>query len=215
MNGKIKAVIFDMDGVLINAKEWHYQALNKSLGLFGMQISRYDHVCTFDGLPTKKKLELLSLERGLPMKLHRFINEMKQQYTMECVYSECKPIFYHQYALSNLKEKGYKLAVCSNSIRKTMDLMLERACIADYLDFYLSNQDVTHPKPHPEIYLKAMEKLGLEPQECLIVEDNIHGIKAAKASGGYIMEVHDVEDVTLNSILHSIEEIESQEYAVC
>lgn len=215
MDGKIKAIIFDMDGVLINAKEWHYQALNKSLGLFGMQISRYDHVCTFDGLPTKKKLELLSLERGLPQNLHSFINEMKQQYTQEIIYSECKPLFYHQYALSNLKKSGYKLAVCSNSIRKTMDLMLERACIVEYLDFYLSNQDVTHPKPHPEIYLKAMEKLNLLPEECLIVEDNIHGIKAAKASKGHLMQVHDVEDVTLNSILQSIEDAESREFAAC
>ena len=75
--GKIKAVIFDMDGVLIDAKDWHYEALNKSLELFGMEISRYDHLVTFDGLPTKKKLEMLSLERGLPEELHNFINRLK------------------------------------------------------------------------------------------------------------------------------------------
>lgn len=215
MDSKIKAVIFDMDGVLIDAKEWHYQALNKSLSLFGMQISRYDHVYTFDGLPTKKKLELLSLDRGLPQKLHSFINEMKQKYTMEIVYSECRPLFYHQYALSNLVKRGYKIAVCSNSIRKTMDLMLERAAIVEYLEFYLSNQDVTHPKPHPEIYLKAIEKLNLRPEECLIIEDNIHGINAAKASRAHLMEVRDVEDVTLHSILQSIKNIESRELSVC
>ena len=97
---KIKAIIFDMDGVLIDAKDWHYEALNKALRLFGLEISRYDHLVTFDGLPTKDKLILLSMESNLPESLHSFINEMKQIYTMEIVYAKCKPTFYHQYALS-------------------------------------------------------------------------------------------------------------------
>ena len=139
---KIRAIIFDMDGVLIEAKDWHYEALNKALGLFGMEISRYDHLITYDGLPTKKKLEMLSLERGLPKGLHNFINKMKQEYTMEIVYSQCKPRFYHEYALSKLKNDGYSMAVCSNSIRKTIEVMLEKAAILHYFDFFLSNQDV-------------------------------------------------------------------------
>ena len=53
----IKAVLFDMDGVLIDARDWHYEALNKALAIFGMEINRYDHLVTYDGLPTKKKLE--------------------------------------------------------------------------------------------------------------------------------------------------------------
>ena len=84
---KIKAIVFDMDGVLIDAKEWHYEALNKALHLFGVQISRYDHLVTYDGLPTKKKLEMLTKEQGLSEKLHSFINEMKQQYTMDALSS--------------------------------------------------------------------------------------------------------------------------------
>ena len=121
----IKAVLFDMDGVLIEAKEWHYEALNRALDLFGMPISRYDHLTTFDGLPTRKKLEMLSRERGLPHQLHEFINEMKQVYTMEIVHSQCKPTFAHEYALSRLKADGYKLAVCSNSVRQTVLTMMD------------------------------------------------------------------------------------------
>jgi beta-phosphoglucomutase len=98
----IKAVIFDMDGVLIEAKDWHYEALNKALRLFGMEISRYNHLVTYDGLPTRKKLEMLSKEQGLPIQLHEFINQMKQQYTMELIQSQCKPRFHHEYALSRL-----------------------------------------------------------------------------------------------------------------
>ena len=71
---KIKAIIFDMDGVLIDAKDWHYEALNRALKLFGYNISRYDHLVTFDGLPTRKKLEMLTREHGLPPSLHGFLN---------------------------------------------------------------------------------------------------------------------------------------------
>ncbi len=105
---RIRSIIFDMDGVLIDAREWHYEALNRALGLFGMEISRYDHLTTFDGLPTRKKLQLLSLERGLSPRLHEFINEMKQRYTMELAAARCRPTFCHEFALSRLKRDGYK-----------------------------------------------------------------------------------------------------------
>ena len=205
---RIKAVIFDMDGVLIEAKDWHYEALNKALGLFGMEISRYDHLVTYDGLPTKKKLEMLSTERGLPLELHEFINDIKQQYTLEIVHAQCKPRFYHEYALSRLKQEGYKLAVASNSIRKTVQIMMEQSALLDYLDFYLSNQDVKLGKPDPEIYTKAIQKMGLSPQECLVVEDNEKGIQAAKASGAWLMEVDEVEEVNYQNIMSHIMRIE-------
>ncbi|WNO03712.1 HAD family hydrolase [Rhodoferax mekongensis] len=207
---KIKAVIFDMDGVLIEAKDWHYEALNKALGLFGMEISRYDHLVTYDGLPTKKKLEMLSTERGLPVELHDFINEMKQQYTMEIVYARCKPRFFHEYALSRLKQEGYKLAVASNSIRQTVQVMMQQAALIDYLDLFLSNQDVKIGKPDPEIYTKAIESLGLSPQECLVVEDNEKGLQAAKASGAWLMEVDEVEEVNYQNIMAHITRIEGR-----
>ena len=205
---RIKAVIFDMDGVLIDAKEWHYEALNKALRLFGFEISRYDHLVTFDGLPTSRKLEILSLQRGLPRGLHKFINQMKQIYTMEYVYLKCKPKFVHEYALSKLKSEGYGLAVASNSIRHSVDVMMEKADLKKYLDFFLSNEDVKKPKPDPEIYLTAIRKFNLKPDECLIVEDNFNGIKAAEASGAGVLKVNTVYDVNFFNIKKKISELE-------
>ncbi|MGE4800582.1 HAD family hydrolase [Yersinia hibernica] len=196
----IKAVIFDMDGVLIEAKEWHYEALNQALNLFGFNIERYDHLTKFDGLPTKDKLNILSAEYSLPVQLHSFINEMKQQYTMEIVHTKCKPLFIHEYALSKLKQEGYKLGVASNSVRNSVVTMMEKASLIGYLDIVLSNQDVKQGKPNPEIYNKAIDKLGFRPDECVIVEDNENGIKAAKASGAHVLVVNDVTDVNYRSI---------------
>jgi HAD hydrolase, family IA, variant 3 len=207
----IKAVIFDMDGVLIEAKDWHYEALNKALGLFGYEISRYDHLVTYDGLPTSKKLEMLSMERGLPKKLHKFINELKQQYTVDKIFTDCRPLFHHEYALAKLKNEGYKIAVASNSIRNTVDLMMEKSNLRQYLDFFLSNQDVLKGKPDPEIYNKAISKLELKPEECLIVEDNFNGIAAARASGANVMEVNSVYDVNYTNIKSNIGLIERED----
>lgn len=205
---KIKAILFDMDGVLIDAKEWHYEALNRALSLFGCPISRLDHLQTFDGLPTLKKLELISLDGNLPRELHPFINEMKQQYTMEIVYSECKPMFSHEYALAKLSDMGYNIAVCSNSVRNSVVTMMQKASLDKYIELIISNEDVENGKPDPEMYTKAMKYFDLEPAECLIVEDNENGIKAAIASGGYLMKVDSVHDVNLPNILDSIKEIE-------
>jgi HAD superfamily hydrolase (TIGR01509 family) len=207
---KIEAIIFDMDGVLIEAKDWHYEALNKALMLFGMGISRYDHLVTYDGLSTRKKLEMLSRERGLSKGLHEFINKMKQQYTMEIIYAKCKPTFCHEYALAKLRNEGYKLSICSNSIKRTIEVMMDKAALAGYLDFYLSNQDVKIGKPDPEMYNKAIKKLGLTPLNCMIIEDNEKGIQAARASGAWVMEVDEVEDVNYQNIKTNLKFFEEQ-----
>jgi len=196
----IKAVIFDMDGVLIEAKDWHYEALNRALRLFGHEISRHDHLTTFDGLPTRKKLEILSITSDLPTELHDFINELKQRFTMEIVHAQCKPRFNHEYALSRLKAEGLHLAVCSNSVRQTIEVMMEKAALAPYLDFVISNEDVARPKPDPEMYQAAIRRLGLLPEECLVVEDNENGIRAAQGAGAHVLPVREVSDVTYTAI---------------
>jgi beta-phosphoglucomutase len=196
----IKAVVFDMDGVLIEAKDWHYEALNRALRLFGVEISRYEHLTLFDGLPTKKKLQMLSAQSNLPIELHDFINDMKQRYTMEIVNARCKPRFNHEYALSKLRANGYRLAVASNSIRSTIEVMMRRAELDQYLEFIISNQDVTQAKPDPEMYNLSISRFGIAPEECLIVEDNENGIRAARASGAHVLEVTDVSEVTYTNL---------------
>ncbi len=208
MGNRIKAVLFDMDGVLIDAKDWHYEALNKALGLFGIEISRYDHLATFDGLPTKVKLQMLSKRYYLPEELHSFINSLKQDYTVEIVSQRCHPMFHHEYALSRLRREGYQIAVCSNSVRKSIELMMERSQLMPYIDLIVSNEDVAKAKPDPEMYETAIRKFGLEPLECLVVEDNPNGIQAGRASGASVLEVATVYDVNYENIMRKIGECE-------
>lgn len=196
----IKAIIFDLDGVLVDATEWHYLALNEALKLFGYMITREEHEAFYNGLPTRKKLEHLTHEKGLPVELHSFINRMKQKYTQEMIERFCNPNFEKSYLLKKLKEKGLGLVVCSNAIRNTVETMLKRSAILQYFDFVLSNEDVEKPKPDPEIYMKAFEKLKLAPNECLIVEDAEHGKKAAYDSGARVLEVAGYTEVNFELV---------------
>lgn len=204
---KIKAVIFDMDGVLVDAKEWHYEALNQALAHFGHTIEKHEHLKIFDGLPTRKKLQILSTDWGFPLGLHELVNSLKQLYTIDIANLRCKPTFQHEYALSRLKATGYRIAVCSNSVRNSVETMMKRTCLDPYLEFIISNEDVTHAKPDPEMYTKAIGQLSLRPEQCVIVEDNENGIRAAKASGAHVMIVNTVDDVNFSRIFDFISNI--------
>ncbi len=208
MSRKISTIIFDMDGVLVDAANLHYEALNRALGLFGYTISMGEHLAVYNGLPTLKKLEMLSRYTSIPTKLHPFISELKQRYTREEIVKYCVPVFEIERMIRQLDRQGYRLAVCSNSIRDTIHLMLKGSGIVQYFDCILSNEDVKLSKPNPEMYLTAFQKMNVTPEETVIVEDSPHGIQAAKASGAFVCEVRAFNDVCFNLISNYIMEIE-------
>lgn len=207
MTTPIRAVIFDMDGVLIDAREWHFEALNRALALLGYEISRFEHLTTYDGLPTRRKLQMLSVERGLPEALHPFLSALKQQYTMEYVALRCRPVFQHEYALARLKARGLRIGVASNSVRASVEEMMDRSALRPYLDCLVSNQDVRKGKPDPEIYQEAMRRLDVAPAETLVVEDNANGIAAAEAAGAHVLVVDSPEDVRLDLIERRLDDL--------
>ena len=204
----IEAVVFDMDGVLVEAREWHYQALNRALEQVGHHIARQEHLARFDGLPTATKLEMLSADRGLPRDLHAFICERKQAYTMEILLSRCAPGFGHEDTLSRLREMNYKLAVATNSTRQTLDVVMQKTRLGPYMHAMVSASEVSRPKPDPEIYRAAFARLGVDPHACLVVEDNEKGVRAARSAQAHVLQVAGCEQVTLDNILERIDGID-------
>ncbi|KKU68819.1 MAG: HAD-superfamily hydrolase, subfamily IA, variant 3 [Parcubacteria group bacterium GW2011_GWA2_47_16] len=192
-----KAILFDLDGVLVNMPDGHYEALNRALALFGVKIEREEHMRMFNGLPTRKKIEELEKAGRLPTGLKEFINAVKQKHTKEIIPKYCPPDYSKIILLQHLKNRGLKLACCTNSIRETTHLMLKSAHLFDFFDLIIGNDEVKNPKPHPETYLYTFEKLGVEPHECLIIEDAPPGIASARASGAFVIEVRGPEDVNL------------------
>ncbi len=193
----IKAVIFDMDGVLIDARDWHFEALNEALGLFGFRIDEKLHASHFDGLPTRIKLDILSKDFGLPKSLHPIIHEVKQNRTLRIAAEKCFPSTQHLLLLGRLKHEGKKIGVATNSIRQTAEYMLEYAGVSRYLDCLVTNEDVSHPKPDPEIYEKTCSLLQVDPQETLVFEDNENGVRAATLAGCRVVEVSSPAEVDL------------------
>ena len=208
MNG-ITAVLFDLDGVLVDATEWHYEALNHALGLFGFDITRYEHLSSYNGLPTRRKLEMLSVEKGLPVAIHQMLNRLKQVYTRDEILTRCRPVFEKEYMLHRLRREGYRLACCSNSIRETLELMIRQSGIESCFEFLVSNEDVQKPKPDPEIYLKAIARLGVSPDNVVIVEDAPHGVEAARRSGAHLCQVSGFGEVDYFRVRAAIDRAEA------
>lgn len=205
----IRGVLFDLDGVLVDATEWHYEALNRALRLFGFDISRYEHLSSYNGLPTRRKLEMLSVEKGLPVPMHGLLNRLKQVYTRDEILTKCRPVFEKEYMLHRLQREGYRLACCSNSVRETLELMIRQSGLDPCFEFLMSNEDVSGPKPDPEVYVKAMARLGLRPEETVIVEDAPHGIEAARRSGAHVCAVTGFSDVDYFRVRQAIDRAEA------
>lgn len=205
----IKLVIFDLDGVLVDARELHYEALNRALAGLGFTITREEHLSTYDGLPTTKKLELLTENKGLQKENYDLIWKKKQEFTSLIINEEMTYDERLRGILSKLKSQGYTICVASNSIRESVKMMLIRKGLLEYIDFFYSNQDVNKPKPSSEIYLKCMIKAGVNPDETVIVEDSHIGRKAAQSSGATLCAVRDVNDVTYDHIKKHIDKVDN------
>jgi len=195
----IKLILFDLDGVLIRAKDIHYNALNKALGK-KYKITMEEHHGRYDGLPTDAKLNMLTIDKNLPIKKHEKIWQNKQKFTLEMFSDELK-IDQKLYDLfKHLKDEGYLLGCCTNSIRRTALTALSKIGVIEFCDIILSTDDVHNTKPHPELYWKAMSMMKCLPDETLIIEDNPHGLLAAARSQARVLRVDSPDDVTLENI---------------
>lgn len=205
----VKLIIFDLDGVLVDAKEIHYESLNQALRQIDNKfvITREEHLTKYDGLTTKTKLHLLSVDKGLPMSLHSKIWSLKQESTFDVIKETLTEDKRLKKVLKSLREDGYKIYVASNSIRESIKLMLHKTGLIEYVDEYFGNEDVAQAKPHPQIYLKAILHSGFMPSETLIVEDSLHGRQAAIDSGSFLCPVETPMDVTYEKLKNQIASI--------
>jgi HAD superfamily hydrolase (TIGR01549 family) len=203
----VEAVIFDMDGVLIDAKDWHFEALNYALQLFGQNINYDDHLNRFDGLPTKTKLNILNEENGLPPALHPLINAIKQEKTLRLAAQYCYPKPNLLTIFSYLKNQNYKIGLATNSVKKTTEAMMKYSGLLQYFDVVLTNEDVSNPKPDPQIYLSACEKLRVEPRNALVFEDNQHGIESATRAGCKVSVVIEPNQLFLDDVMKTLESL--------
>jgi beta-phosphoglucomutase-like phosphatase (HAD superfamily)/dTDP-glucose pyrophosphorylase len=193
-----KLVIFDLDGVLIESRELHFKALNSALESIDPKyvISLEDHLSKYDGLPTYKKLQLLHVERGLPVDLFDIISDKKQKETIKFLPDTCGYLKEKTICMFNcLKNKGYKIGVASNAVRHTLRQALYHLGVLQMVDWSVSNEDVKYNKPYPEMYWQIMAATKTLPRNTVIVEDSHIGRQGALDSGAHLVAVENTNDL--------------------
>jgi HAD superfamily hydrolase (TIGR01509 family) len=207
----IKTIIFDLDGVLVRTKKIHYDTLNQALLKEGPEfvIDWNDHINIYDGLKTKQKLELLHKNKGLARESFDRVWELKQQLTVDSL-EDIEASRDLIDCLSKLKNSYYNIVCCSNSIRKTVFIILCKLGIIKYFDLIISNEDISSSKPHPEIFWKGMSMMKSLPEETLILEDSPNGLLAANRSKAHILRIQDPSQVNYTTISNKINSINSE-----
>ena len=207
----IKGLIFDLDGVLVDTKIIHFDALNFALKTLNIeQISFKDHLNIYDGLPTIEKLKILNKKKKLKKKYFKKIINLKQNKTKFFLNKHLK--FNNKiYKTFNKLSKKYKICIATNAINQTLEICIRKLKLKRFIFKSFSNTDVFNNKPHPEVYLRCLVDMGLKPNETLIFEDSSHGVLAAQESGCHLFTVKNLSDITYSRIINFMKNIETDQ----
>lgn len=191
----LHGVFFDLDGVLVDACDWHYEALNRALlEVTDYEISREDHESKFNALPTRKKMSML-IEMGvLTEDQAEAVYDRKQELTKQVIEERCGEDEAKLELSRFLTDNGFYKACVTNSIRETAEMMVRRCGMK--VDLLVANTDITLPKPHGEPYIRAMIYFKLQPETVIVVEDTDKGAASALAAGIPRRNIWRVENAT-------------------
>lgn len=200
----MKAIIFDMDGVMIDSEYAYTAAIKEVMQGLGHDILE-EYIYSFVGTTHEFTWAQIVADYQLKDEPINYINEMLGR--REQIVSRDGLITYPHVRefIVDAFEKGYKLAVASSSPKREILRTVEHLTVEDYFDYLVSGEEVEHSKPAPDIFLRAAEMLNVTPSECMVIEDSKNGSLAAKAAGmycvGYRDSAYPEQDLTATDII--------------
>jgi beta-phosphoglucomutase family hydrolase len=177
----IKAVIFDLDGVIVESENAHIEAEKQTFLKYNVLMST-EELHRYTGTTAKEMFTQLIAKYKLNTTFEE-INSQKEKILFRLLEQDAEPTKGVLSFMQELKRRGIRLAVGSSSPRKLADYVLKKLNIAGSFDCIITVEDVEHSKPNPETFLKAAKELKLSPSQCLVIEDAKLGIEAAKGAG--------------------------------
>lgn len=211
----LKAIIFDMDGVLINTEPFHYELWKDTFANHGLQID-YDHYKGCIGSTAAYLMDIIYEEYGVDFRGNTAIVEEQKALKAQRVKEHGIPrIEGVPQMLRKVAAEGYQMAVASSSPQYYIQLAIKQLGVSDCFNVLVSGEGVENPKPAPDVFLKAASVLEVLPEECLVVEDSCNGCKAAIAAkmacAGYYNPDSGNQDLSMaHGIIDDYEKVNSE-----
>ena len=202
---KLKAVLFDLDGTLIDSEYFHYSCWMDILGTFDITVSYEEWAMTYAGHPLPENCKKIKETFRLDIPLQELMDWRERLSREGFSTKDIRLMPYAAETLEYFKSKGLKIALVTASPRDNVKIIFERNGLGHYFDTMVTRSDVELSKPDPESYLKAVEQLGVEKDACLAFEDTLNGLRSAKGAGVTCYAIqHDVSQHVLLSIADKI-----------
>lgn len=209
----IEAVIFDMDGVLIDSEPLWRIAMIQGFNDIGIAFTEDDCRKT-TGIRFKEVVEHWFNHYNITNSTPTQLNDSVYSHLIDLIHTQGKPMLGVIELLDFLKTKQFRLGLATSSSHILVDAVLQKTKIKPYFSSITSAEFLKHGKPHPEVFFKCAENLNISPQNCLVIEDSVNGVKAGKAAGMKVIAIPDIEhkddnrfeiaDYRLNNLLDVI-----------
>ncbi|MFF5721286.1 HAD family hydrolase [Streptomyces buecherae] len=176
------AVIFDLDGTLVDSEPHYFEAGRRTLAAYGVTDFDWAEHTRFIGIGTRETLTILRSEHGIEASVDELLAAKNRHY-LELVGASTEAFPEMRAFVERLSSRGHPIAVASGSSRAAIRAVLDATGLDTYFATYVSAEEVPHGKPEPDVFVEAARRLGVPPADCVVVEDAPPGAEAARRAG--------------------------------
>ena len=179
----LKAILFDLDGTLIDSEHFYFECWNEILAGVGAQLAYDDWLDNYAGTTVYANAQKLKDKYGIAAPVDELVERRRQLTVDRFKNTDVNLMPFVPETLAYFQRKGLRMVIATSSQREDVDAIFERNGLGGFFEFMVTRSDVSSGKPHPESYLLCVEKLGISKEECIVLEDTQTGVTAAKAVG--------------------------------